>query len=351
MLLHIASLIVLWGLALQQGKIFEHLITKWKELLLIIFLLLIALFVRLYLVEEISPGMYGDELTVATQSLELVKEQDWPPFLGIYSHPTPLLYMTAASINAFGHTITAIRLPSIIFGVLTVGAFYFLLRLFFPMMIATAGAVLMIFQYTQVILSRLAYEPIPSLFFQIVSAIFLIQYQRTKENRYLIGTALSLGGGLYTYYNFRTFALIVFVLTIFLILRKNWKKQWKDAVLFGTIFFVAGMPFFSYAVIDPAGFWGRITAISIFSRHYSSSEFINELWGNIYRTAILPFYGTPITQNAPLFSGDPNPGKNPSGVPMFDPLTVVLALVGFVYLFIKRRPFFWSYYYCLFLLF
>jgi len=342
-LLHIISLILLWGFVLYHLRVVTYLRTKWKELVLIIFLIIIALFTRLYRVEEITPGMYGDELTVAMTSLHLLKETEWPPFINNgYYHPTPLLYITARSVQTFGHTITAIRLPSIVFGALSVAAFYILLRLFFPLPIATAGAMLMIFQYTHVVLSRLAYEPIPSLFFQILVLIFFVLYHRTKKLWSLIGLALSLGAGMYTYLNFRPFAVLLFTLTLFPIFQKNWRQHLQHAVIFIAIVFLAIMPLINSFITDSKGFWGRSSEISIFSQHYSPTEFSKELWGNIYRTAILPFYGnTPSSPDSPLFSGDPNPGKNPSGVPMFDPLTVAFAAIGFVYLFIKKRFLFW----------
>ncbi len=339
MFLHIVSLVALWCYLLRGVKVVPFLATKWKEIVLIAVLVVAALGIRLYRVEELPPGMYSDELTVARYSLKLLNEPEWPPFIGLYAHPTPLLYLTAGSLQAFGHTMTAIRLPSIVFGALVVAVFYILLRLFFPVGLSAAGSLLMVFQYTDIVLSRLAYEPTPSLFFQIVTAIFLILYQRTKDNRYLIGTALSVGAGLYTYYNFRTFALVICALTLFLILRKGWRRYWHDAALFSAIVFVAAMPLLSFALADPAGFMGREAAISVFSRHYSFVELVKELWGNIYRTALLPFVGMPGMSTP--YAGDQNPGKNPGATTIFNPLTTILAILGFVYLFRKKRALFW----------
>jgi 4-amino-4-deoxy-L-arabinose transferase-like glycosyltransferase len=339
MLLHIISLVLLACLVVDK-KLWTFLVSKKKEILLICIFMLIAFLIRLYRVEEVTPGMYGDELTVAVTSLDLLKEPQLLPFVGTYSHPTPLMYLTALSIKSFGHTITAIRLPSIIFGALAVGAFYVLLRLFSPVLIASIGALLMTTQYTQVILSRLAYETISSMFFQIASLIFIILYERTKNNKILIFIALSVGAGLYTYLNFRIFSVLLILLTVYLILKKNLRKCSKEAGIFLLTVFIAVMPLLSYVIIDSKGFWGRASEISIFSQNFTLSEFKKELCGNIFRTTILPFYGTDNLIGTPPFSGDPNPDKNPSGVPMFDPITVMLAVIGLVYFLIKKRNIF-----------
>jgi hypothetical protein len=339
MFLHIMSLAVLWSFVFYRLRLLRHVSVRWKEFLLIGAFVVASLCVGLYRVEEITPGMYGDEVEVATHSLALVKQPEWLPFVGNYSHPTPLLYLTAFSIQTFGHTMTAIRLPSIVFGALTVGAFYIFLRLFFPIPIAGFGAVLMIFQYTQVAQERLAYESPASLFCQTVSAVFFVLYHKTKDWMYLIGLALAIGAGLYTYLNFRAFAIVMLLLAGYLILRTNWKHHWNEAAVLAITLFIATMPLFSYSVIDPKGFWLRPSEISIFSRHYSLLEFLKELGGNTYRTILLPFIGIP-GQHPPLM-GDPNLGKNPSGFTIFDPLTTILAGMGFVYLFRKNRGMFW----------
>jgi 4-amino-4-deoxy-L-arabinose transferase-like glycosyltransferase len=341
MLLHIISLVVLWGVVLYRLQVRKLIAGRGKELLLILALVTASVCVGLYKVEELTPGMYGDEISVGAKSVALVNRPEWLPFVGEhYSHPTPLLYMTAASIHTLGHTLTAVRLPSILFGALAVGVLYLLLRVFFPVPIAGLGAVLLVFQYTHVVLQRLAYEPPASLFCQIVALLFLVLYHQRKERVYLLGEALALGAGMYTYLNFRAFALVVFLLTLFLILRAEWKKHMREAVVFAVLVFVAVMPLMSYVIRDPQGFWGRPADISIFSRHLSTPELFKELGSAALRTLFLPFVGIPGAH--PPFIGDPNPGKNPAGFTIFDPVTTLLAVLGFVYLFKKKRPFFWG---------
>ena len=157
-----------------------------------------------------------------------------------------------------------------------------------------------------------------------------------------MGLGLSIGAGMYTYLAFRPFTAVVVLLTLFLILQTHWKKNLRNAGLFLSIVFIATMPLISYYLISPQSLSARENQISIFSQHYSSSEFAKELWGNMHRTAVLPFFAFPNPDpDSPPVSGDPNPSHNPASAAMFDLTTVLLALVGLIYLFRKNRFLFW----------
>lgn len=345
MSLHIATIVLLWLMIFQKLHLIKIIKSKYKELLIIFLLFIVAFMIRIFQVEDITPGMYGDELTVAVFSLGLLEYPEWIPYDGTYPHyyfhPTPLMYMTAHSINIIGHTLTAIRFPSILFGAFSIVAFYIFLRLFFNPVIAVLGSSLMVFQYTHIVLSRLAYEPIPSLFFQILTLIFVFLYIKNKNIFYLAGTALSLGGGLYTYLNFRPFAAVMFLVVLVLIFYLGRKNFIKSAGLFCIIFLISVMPLIASWTIDPAGFWGRTSEISIFNRNYTAEEFGKEIWGNFSRTIIYTFFQFPNPDpDAPPASGDPNPGKNPAGAPVFDIVTMMAAVFGLIYLFIYKRKLF-----------
>ena len=79
MLLHITSIILLWGWVLKRMKLLDVCSKHWKEVLLILSLVLVAFFVRIDRVEEFTPGMYADELTVAKSGLQLLAQSDFPP--------------------------------------------------------------------------------------------------------------------------------------------------------------------------------------------------------------------------------------------------------------------------------
>jgi hypothetical protein len=126
---------------------------------------------------------------------------------------------------------------------------------------------------------------------------------------------------------------VVFVLVIaylFKLLKNNKKELLNSLGIFIATLFISGTALFSYILIDWHGFWIRTSEISIFSRNYPPVEFVKELGANMYRAAAIPWIG------------DPNAGKNPSGVPLFDPITITLAIFGLIILFKKQKTIFFA---------
>lgn len=334
------------GIHLILATVFLSSLIRWKTVgpfvierkngLLTVFILVgLSFLLRIFLIEQVTPGMYSDEVTVAQYAQYLQTIEAIPPFIGGYSHPTPLLYMTGAAMDILGNSPMAIRLPSIIFGSLTVSVFYLLLRLFLPSSFAIIGALLFMTQYVHIVISRLAYEPVASLFFQVLFVYLLIRYLRERKISLLALLGATLGAGLYTYLNFRLFALVAILTVVGSLFIEKSKTMQKSIVVFLSSLFILVVPLLSFAMNDPQGFWGRANELSIFSQGFTMEQFINELWANTYRSVILPFGGT--LGSIPPFIGDPNPGKNPAGVPFFDPLTSILACIGSIYLLRKNR--------------
>lgn len=330
--IHLLSWLFLLLYLYRRLKIKKYIVllkTEWA----IAFLLFIAAFIiRTYSIDSVTPGMYGDEVAVGIQSLKLLHNTQLPPFLGDYSHPTPLLYLTALSQQLLGQTITAIRLPYILFGALSVGAFYFLLSMYIPRLYSIFGAVVFATQYIHIVLSRLAYEAIVSLFFQIVAVIAFVYYYKYLKKEYLLLIAIPLALGLYTYLNFRIFTFSLVCLVLFVIYKKVRKEFFYHSAIFFVTLFALTTPLLSYIFIEPTGFFGRTNELFLFNH---TNNISNELIANVVRTLILPFFGQSGLN--PPFIGDPNPGKNPAGMTFFDPITTVMAIIGIFFLFYNKK--------------
>ncbi len=303
------------------------------DLILVGCLFLLSLWLRLYRVEEITPGMWGDEVVVAETGEKLLAPFQLTPFVDVnYGHPTPLLYLGGISTRLLGRTLTAVRLPSLFFGTLSVVLFYIFLRLFLKREIALAVSLVMAFSYPHIALSRLAYEITASLSLQILSAIFLFLALKTHKARYYLGTGLTLGAGLYTYVGFRTFALVLFFVSLILLRKKiNYLL-----LLTGTVFIIA-IPLLGYGLSHQNELMARTKSLSVFGQNLPKGEVIKEIKGATLRLSFL--FVSP---------GDPNPRHNPSGVGAFDIATTTLTFCGLIFLLIyKRNLFFLSLFFCL----
>src|SRR5260221_6128273 len=105
---------------------------KIPKLLVIIFIL--ALFLRLYKLDQFPLGFHVDEAKVAWESFSILKtaRDDHGNFLALYYNsfgdyrPTGIFYATIPSLILFGRTNFAVRFPSALFGALTIFPVYFL---------------------------------------------------------------------------------------------------------------------------------------------------------------------------------------------------------------------------------
>lgn len=335
---NVLSILILGGVIVPIHKLNSVQKYKW-DLLSALGLFLIALLVCFYKIDVVTPGIQGDEVTVAMKSQELLRTFGYFPFDSFnFGHPTPLLYLTGLSIEILGKTILAIRAPYVIIGSLSIALFYVLLRFFFNKRISLAAALLMLFSYPFIIISRLAYEITPQLFFQILSMIFVYLAWAKKDNRYFLAVGLSLGLGLYTYVGFRTFISLVLALVIYIIHKR--KEKLKSKLLTGAILiagmFIAATPLFSYTVGHSDELMARSAQLSAFNQGFSASEVSNEIIANAGRLSRLFFMGDPnIDPN-----GDNNFRNNPSNVSMFDFGTFILLLAGFILLFRYNKKLF-----------
>jgi len=291
-----------------------------------------ALILYLYNIDTITPGIQNDELSIAQASEKILSASQFLPFIPLnLGHPTPLLYLTGLSIKVLGRTLLAIRLPYAFFGALSVASFYVLLRLFFNKSVSTSAALLLLFSYPFIILSRLAYEVTPAIFFEILTGIFLFLAWKRKTLRYFIAVGLTLGLGLYTYLGFRLFAGAAFLLITCIIYKTAAVKKERIKLILITVasFFIVSVPLLSYSVMHVQDIMARTASLSPLNQDFSPMETVTEVAANVGRLSGLFFMGDPTVGP----NGDTNFETNPSDVSMFDIGTFIFFLIGLSYIF------------------
>lgn len=111
-----------------------------KTLLVLIVIILIASFLRLWRIGEVPISLMGDELDLGYQAYSILKTgrdysgNPWPiHFQSLAEWRTPLyLYSAVPTVALFGISPLGVRLPAAIFGVLGVLFFYLLVKELFP---------------------------------------------------------------------------------------------------------------------------------------------------------------------------------------------------------------------------
>ncbi|MBU4017247.1 glycosyltransferase family 39 protein [Patescibacteria group bacterium] len=339
LVIHNISILLLTIWALYSKNLLPFLKKHIFDIFLACSLFIIAFAIYLYKINVITPGVHLDEITVAKASELVFSSPEYVPFVDVnYGHPTPLLYLTGLSIEWFGRTLAAIRLPSIIFGALTVAAFYILLRLFFNKTVSFFSSLLIMFSYPLIIVSRMAFEITPSLFFQIITMISLYLVWKKNDLRYYTAVGLSLGAGLYTYVGFRTFALVILALSIFIAIKstKNFRKGLQRIGMLTVVMCIVAIPLFSYSLTHLDQITERSKALSVFNQGLSTEEVAKELGGSVFRLTNL-FLPTGTWDNRP--NGDPDPRRNPSFTTFFDFATFLIFLIGIPFFFKRNKHF------------
>lgn len=188
----------------------------------------VALGYNAYSILHTARDEYGAFLPVVMRSFD-----DYKPAL--YS------YLTIPSITLFGLTVWAVRLPSAVFGVLTVIAVYFLLKeLFKRESISLLGSFLLAISPWHVQFSRISFESNVGLAFNVFGALFFLK--GLKKQWFLFFSIVSFIASAYVYQSEKVFSPLL-LLSLVIIYRKELLKIPKK-YLYGAfaIGFVVALP-------------------------------------------------------------------------------------------------------------
>jgi 4-amino-4-deoxy-L-arabinose transferase-like glycosyltransferase len=321
-----------------------------KQKIAFITIVLLALFLRVWKLNENPPGLYWDEVAIGYNAYSLVETGK-----DEYGKSFPLLfesfedfklpgyiYTTAVFIKVLGLNEWAVRLPSVIFGVLTVFAAYFLAKELFPSWPKTFYLLPVAFLVTSpwhIQFSRPGFEANGGLSFTVLGIYFLVKARR-QASSYLLAAILFVLS-LYFYYSGRVF-LPVFLITYFIFFRKEviFAKKWvalSIAVAF-LLFLPLGLKLFSSQGVN------RLSQISIFSDegvknevyNYSQKEglsFSSRLFHNRYKEYFFIFAKNYLSHFSPgflFFDGDPQERHSTRGLGMLYLWELPFLILGFL---------------------
>lgn len=247
---------------------------------LVLAIVLLAAFFRLYKLDSIPPGLYPDEAMNGNNAIEALENQDFKVFYTENNGREGLfINIQAISIAFFGNHAWALRIVSAIVGILTVWGLYFLTKRLFDRHIALIASFLMAVSFWHVNFSRIGFRAILAPLFLVWMFYFLWRGLSTTQKFPFIMSGIMLGLGFYTYISFRIVPL-VFILVLLAywdFIRKDFakyrpesyrflKKHLFQGVLTMTIAtFVVILPLLIFFTQNPQDFLGRTSQISVFS--------------------------------------------------------------------------------------
>lgn len=182
-----------------------------KQKILLIIILLLAAFLRLYKLDQVPPGINRDEASIGYTAYSLVQTRR-----DEYGKPFPLsfqsfgdwklplyIYVTIPLVKMFGLTELAVRLPSALAGIVTVGLTYFLVnelfkKSFLTSYISLLTSLLLAISPWHIHLSRVESESNLAVLFVIIALLFF--FKGLKRPIFFLGSALFFALTYYTYH-------------------------------------------------------------------------------------------------------------------------------------------------------
>ena len=304
------------------------------------FLLLLATFLRLYLLPTLPPGLNFDEAGSGTASLDILhgEPQLWWRIGGGQEPLWP--YLTAATTALLGPTPLALRLPAALIGVLTVAAVYpLMLALYRRRDVALFTMLGLAFSDWHLHFSRLGFRAILLPLLSTLALYFLwkavLQISQPKAwspgsvpgrnwspaSRFIILSALFTALAIYAYLAARLLPVtVLFIFVAFIIVAP---KQHRPRLFFlCSSFFVHFLlfvfPLLTYFTLHPTDFTARAGTVSIFNPVWHQGNLPGAFWQTLTLT-LSTFLG---------LSGDPNPLVNLPHQPALPLFLVPFFLIG-----------------------
>lgn len=244
---------------------------KFIPVLLFICIILIASFLRLYLLGSVPAGLSNDEVNTGYDAYSLLKtgKDQWGEtlpliFRGFGNYPPPLYrYLTVPFIGLFGLTPFALRLPSALLGIGSVVFMFFLAKKLFSKEVGLLSAFLLAVSPWAIGMSRIALEPNLSLFL-VIAGLFFYFYSSKKFLFPLIGIFL-IALTMHTYAAYTLFApmIVVFLLGYSFFTKQLSLKKTGIAILFFLFLFFSAKAGGATARFSQVGLFHNITSIGL----------------------------------------------------------------------------------------
>ena len=294
----------------------------WAEALLLLCIFGLAVFMRLYRLDSMPPGIFVDETNAATDALYILEGRPDSPFAtGWFETPTMYAYYLLGLFKTIGINFAALKAASLIPALLTVAALYPLVRQMFGLPTALAATFLLAVNRWHVNMSRWGWNEVAPPLFQIGATYFLLRGARRRHLGDFALGGLLLGLGMYTYLSSRLVVAVLAAYVVYrLIVERGFlRRAWPGLLVFFLVWAMAFAPLASTYVRNPFTFWNRTRQVSVFNDVRRAGNY-QPLWDNV-KAHVEMFH----------VEGDHNPRHNLPGEPMLDAVTGVLFLLGLGY--------------------
>lgn len=309
---------------------------KFRRFEIIAFLIIFALsiFLRVYRINEIPPGLFIDETNAGLDALYILEGRDASPFAtGWYGTPNGYIYYMAGVIKLLGANWMSLKIISLIPAILTIPATYFLVKLLFGPIPGLIAMLLMAISRWHLTMSRWGWNELAPPLFLIAALFFLVRGLRDRRASDYAISGIITGLMTYTYLSSRlaTFTILLFIVYWFLTdpvgMKKSFLASKTGILIFLLSITIVLSPILVTYITDPFTFNNRVNEITII-RDIKAQNSIEPFVDNLFDT--LKFFHQ---------TGDLNGRHNLPGEPMADPFTGLFLAIGVFYAVINLRDY------------
>jgi len=248
-----------------------------REFLIVILIISIAAFFRLYKLDVYPPGLYPDEAMNGNNAIQARETGDYKIFYPENNGREGLfIAIQSLSIRVFGNTPFALRVVSAIAGILTVLGLYLLTRTLFNWEVAAIASFLMAVGFWPVMFSRIGFRAIMSPMLIVWGTYFFWRGLVSAKLRNFAVSGLIWGLGFYTYISHRIMPLMLVstLLAYWQAIRRDFSydryihgrnKLVEGFALFMLVVIVVVLPLAWHFYVYPEDFLGRLNKVSVFS--------------------------------------------------------------------------------------
>lgn len=223
---------------------------KRKSLQILLLILILAAFLRLWRIDQVPVSLFGDELDVGYQAYSILKTgKDYSGnFMPIHFRSfaewrTPLyLYSSVPTVALFGISPLGVRLPAALFGILGVWMFYLLIKILTKnQTLALLSSFLLAISPWHIQYSRAGFEVTQMLALYLAGIYFFVKAIK-EDGKWLVPCAIFLGLTPWVYSTAKFFLPLTLV-AIFGIWFKEVKKiPAKQLIISLLVFFTVVLP-------------------------------------------------------------------------------------------------------------
>lgn len=293
-----AIFLVVMSTSLPTARSFpQSRVWRW---LIVLLIAAIAIGIRVYAIDRLPPGLFGDEAVEGLDALDILAGH-WAIWFHAHLGREPLyVYMVALSYGAFGVSPLSTRLPAVVAGLATIPATFFFVREWalsvWPrdrsVRVAGLTSLLVVISFWHLQMSRDAHRVILLPLVEAVGFGLMWRAARSGSKAAYAGAGAVLGLAVYTYSPGRFVGILV-ALFLALELVHVWRSRrtaqsfpsihwdWPSLIVAGFLALVVMLPLGFYFIQNPVQFSRRFESVSVFDANSPAQAFASSVVGNL----------------------------------------------------------------------